>query len=204
MGQIKLAEHQGKDLELFYAGDGPAVLMLPDYWGATTAAKNLAQRLSLQHLRIYVLDYYQGMLPANAAEAQLAMRNADITDVVDNFIKQALDKIGPAHLLGFGFGSSLALMAQERNDKIKSTVCVSGLPPKHIVKKVTKPLLLIRATKSKHDHADLFQHYASLGDRSNQQLVMADSEYWNETSPNFEFGKMRSTVDMIAGFVKNI
>jgi len=197
-----ISEYQGKPLNLYKTGNGINTILLPDFWGRTQSVLNLADRLGHAGLCVHVLDYYQGSVAQSEIEAQHLMWLTDMTAVTEIFIKQALRHTGPSHLIGLGFGGSLALVAQSKLDNIKSVVSCMGLPPAPAVKKVQVPFLFVNAIKSiipRKDAAEKFIKMAPKGKISNQ---LVDDNFLNETSSSFDFNRMRSTAELVSNFVK--
>lgn len=205
MGQIKITTHKNQDILGYETGyaEKPPLLILSDNWGQNQSVLNLADRLGHKGFRVLALDYMK-VLADNELAANQNMARIDRVDVAEIFIPAALRLLGPAHVLGIGFGSSLAMLASSTCREILSITSIHGLPPAGTVKPLKIPQFIIRANKSLHDRQTLVDYYTSANPLAQVTSLVVDLGYLNESLPAFDHQRMRTTVDLVTNFIKKL
>lgn len=208
--KTKITEHQGQEVNGYLSGNGTNgnIVLLHDWWGCTQSVRNLSNRLANLGHKVLALDYYQDTLPETVTEAEKKLWSVDMTDITEIFIAKSVEYLGKAHLVGMGFGSSLALIAQARVNNIRSITCAYGLPPKLQVPAVRCPFMYIRAQKNVFEDSNLINHYLSQApvDQNNHCLSQVmnhdvDAEFLNENNVNFDFKRLKATCEAISNWV---
>lgn len=205
MGSLtKITQYQGLDITGYTSGStGPAIIILHDWWGCTQSVRNFADRMANHDNRVMALDYYAGFTPTTVPEAERRLWSTDITDVTEVILPKAMQTYGDVHLIGMGFGSTLALIAQERISGIRSLTCCYGLPPMGRVKNVRAPLMVVRATRNRWDDPAHIQSYLDLAPRAQVMNHDCDAEFLNENATSFDFQRLRATAEAMDAWIKS-
>jgi dienelactone hydrolase len=153
--------------------------------------------------QVVALDYWQGLQPANIKEAEQKLFSVSLEDLTSVILPDVITRTGVSHLVGMGFGGTLALMVQENMPGIKSVTCCYGLPPAGRVKSVRAPLMVVRATRNRWDDPAHIQAYLDLAPRAQVMNHDCDAEFLNETAASFEFQRLRVTAETISSWVKS-
>lgn len=111
------------------SGLGPGVLLLPAWWGLTTAVRQRADLVADAGFTVLAPDMALGRRPADEQEAERMLADADPNRLVSLVASSAgllTEKAvrGPIGVMGYGMGGSLALWLSVRRPDLV-TVAVS-------------------------------------------------------------------------------
>lgn len=115
----------------YVAGDeGPAVVVLQEYWGVVPQICGVADRLAAAGFRVAVPDLYDGAATDDRDEAAALMQGLDIGVAMGRIaaVREALGPEGPAGCVGFCMGGGLTLTVAGRPSVFAAAVAFYGLP----------------------------------------------------------------------------
>lgn len=109
------------------SGGGRGVLLLPAWWGLTREARRRADRISDEGFVVLAPDMALGKRPADEAEAEQVLGEADPNRIASLVISAAglLDEKadpGPIGVVGYGMGGSMGLWLSVRRPTLVSAV----------------------------------------------------------------------------------
>ena len=112
------------------------MLILHDWWGQRSSHRDVADRLAEQGFVAMALDLYEGVLAANAAQAEELMMGLDrptvsahLVSAVDALLDHPAvegDRVG---VVGFSFGGGLALWLATLDPRVGACVTYYGAVP---------------------------------------------------------------------------
>ncbi len=114
--------------------NGPAVVVIQEWWGLNAQIKGVAERLGRAGYRALVPDLFRGTVAKDRDEADHLMSGLDWDDAVDQDIRGAVEYLrktseSPVGIMGFCMGGALTLIAGTRLTRIDAGVCFYGIPP---------------------------------------------------------------------------
>jgi carboxymethylenebutenolidase len=133
--EIKL-EANGKPLDAYLAsssGGGPAVLVLPSWWGLKPYFKQVCDQLAGQGYTALAPDYYNGRVANSVDEAKALQPEVESDpDVMRAIVKAAKDHLTSLRpgqsmgILGFSMGTDWAVITAANEMDIAATVLFYG------------------------------------------------------------------------------
>lgn len=111
---------------------GPGVLLLPSWWGLTSAVRQRADRLADVGFLVLAPDLAFGADPSTEEEAERHLNEANPNRIVQLVLSSAellAERAGSDHLgvVGVGMGGSMALwLSVRRPDLVTATVSLYG------------------------------------------------------------------------------
>ncbi len=153
MGQIvNFQRPDGKDLQGYLAEaagkpQGPAIVVIQEWWGLNDQIRGVADRLAIAGFTALVPDLYRGKSTVESEEAHHLMDALDFGDAAAQdlrgavqFLKSRSSKVG---ITGFCMGGALALLALTQSPEIDAGVVWYGCPPLDYIdaSKIRVPLM---------------------------------------------------------------
>jgi carboxymethylenebutenolidase len=134
MGErIRLPGTSGEHAAYFAPGNGPAVVVLQEYWGVTAQVCGMADRLAAEGFRVAVPDLYDGLVTDDRVVARERMLGIEVTAAlatIDAVLGWLADgSAEPAGCVGFCMGGGLTLLAGERLAQVTAAVVFYGFLP---------------------------------------------------------------------------
>jgi len=112
---------------------GPAVVVIQEWWGLNDQIRGVADRLAAAGYRALVPDLYRGKSTVEAEEAHHLMDGLDFGDAASQdirgavrFLKAGSTKVG---VTGFCMGGALTLLALANTPELDAGVVWYGCPP---------------------------------------------------------------------------
>jgi carboxymethylenebutenolidase len=153
MGQmITYQRPDGKDVQGYLAesgrgADGPALVVIQEWWGVNDQIRGVADRVARAGFTALVPDLYRGKSTSEAEEAHHLMTSLDFADAASqdvvgavSYLKGRATKVG---VTGFCMGGALTILASTMSPDIAAAVAWYGLPPIDYVNAsaITAPLM---------------------------------------------------------------
>ena len=133
--EIKL-EVNGKSSNAYLASPstgGPAILVLPSWWGLKTFFKQVCDRLAAQGYTALAPDYYSGRVGSTIEEAKALQEEVESDlDVMGTMVKTAKDHLASLRtgesigIVGFSMGTDWAVMTAAKEQDVATTVLFYG------------------------------------------------------------------------------
>lgn len=126
----------GKPLNAYVASPsigGPALLVLPSWWGLKPFFKRFCDRLAENGYTALALDYYNGRIGRTIEETQALQAEVEgDPHIMEGIVKAAQDHLtsiaprGPIGVLGFSMGADWAVMTAANDLDVAATVLFYG------------------------------------------------------------------------------
>lgn len=115
---------------------GRGVLLLHDWWGQRSSHRDVADRLAEAGFVAMALDLYDGVLAANAAQAEQLMMGLDrptvsahLVSAIDALVDHPAVQGEHVGVVGFSFGGGLALWLATLDPRVAACVTYYGAVP---------------------------------------------------------------------------
>ncbi len=117
-------------------GEGPAVVVIQEWWGLVGHIKDLADRFAAEGFTALAPDFYKGEIatePEEAGKLMMALNIAETEKILRCAIRRLLadpaSSSQKAGVVGFCMGGQLSLFAATTNEEIAACVDFYGIHP---------------------------------------------------------------------------
>lgn len=115
------------------ANNGPAIVVIQEWWGLNAQIRGVADRLALAGYQALVPDLYRGQSTVEAEEAHHLMTGLNFGEAASQdirgavqYLKTRASKVG---VTGFCMGGALTLLALGQSPELDAGVVWYGCPP---------------------------------------------------------------------------
>ncbi|HEY3782861.1 MAG TPA: dienelactone hydrolase family protein [Fimbriimonadaceae bacterium] len=117
-------------------GQGPAVVVIQEYWGLVGHIKDVADRFAAEGFTVLAPDFYKGEIATEPEEAGKLMMALNISET-EKILRCAIRRLladpavstQKAGVVGFCMGGQLSLFAATTNEEIGACVDFYGIHP---------------------------------------------------------------------------
>ncbi len=115
------------------ASNGPAIIVLQEWWGLNDQIKGVADRFAAAGYTALAPDLYEGRVTQDADEANHMMDGLDWVGATETDVAGALAYLRGNHdkvaVMGFCMGGALTVIAGVKLPGCDAAVCYYGIPP---------------------------------------------------------------------------
>jgi pimeloyl-ACP methyl ester carboxylesterase len=210
--QVRFREHEGIELGAHIGGPekGHPVVLLHEAWGCTNSTLAFGLELANRNCRVFIPEYFRGQTASTTQERDRMLQrfNSSITTIVENTIQGAMQHLGGrCHLVGSGFGGSLALRAQQVLKSVRTVSTIYSLPwsERWCFDRVNVPLLIIRGSYDEWITEATVKSVLKVSPDTSRDIVLHGQHgFLNEEQGNFIHAHRAKVAEHVAGWLGSI